>query len=101
MSYQDIDKEIAHLAIVFSLISTCDRFPLSYWHQRLHALTRSSTMLPTQRQRLAQLEATLRSVSAQRNLAGAKTRRPRGFGYEDVTDALKENDRALQLRGST
>jgi hypothetical protein len=63
MSYQDIDKEIAHLQMVFALISPRDRFPLSYWHRRLHALTRSS-MMPTQRARVAKLEAMLRSAGA-------------------------------------
>jgi hypothetical protein len=63
MSYQDIDKEIAHLEAVFNFLSPRDRFPLSYWHRRLHALNRSS-MVPAQRQRVAHLEATLRSVGA-------------------------------------
>jgi|GEM_PF-3836795 len=63
MSYQDIDKEIAHLQVVFALISPRDRFPLSYWHRRLHALTRSS-MMPAQRARVVKLEAMLRSVGA-------------------------------------
>lgn len=71
MSYQDIDREIAHLAAVFNLLSARDRFPLSYWHRRLHALNRSS-MVPAQRQRVAHLEATLRSVGARLDpLAGA------------------------------
>jgi hypothetical protein len=59
MGHQDIDKEIAHLEVVFGLISTRDRFPLSYWHQRLRALHRES-MMPSQRLRIARLEATLR-----------------------------------------
>ncbi|NML30121.1 hypothetical protein [Paraburkholderia antibiotica] len=63
MSYQDIDKEIAHLEVVFGLISPRDRFPLSYWHSRLHALNRSS-MMPAQRARVAHLETILRSVGA-------------------------------------
>lgn len=74
MSYQDIDKEIAHLEVVFGLISTRDRFPLSYWHRRLHALHRSSLM-PAQRARVARLEATLRLVAAEdasKEAAGAK-----------------------------
>jgi hypothetical protein len=71
MSYQDIDKEIAHLEVVFHVISARDRFPLSYWHRRLHALSRSS-MVPAQRQRVANLEAALRSVGARLDkLAGA------------------------------
>jgi hypothetical protein len=63
MSYQDIDKEIAHLEVVFGLISTSDRFPLSYWHHRLRVLYRSS-MMPAQRVRVERLEATLRSLGA-------------------------------------
>lgn len=63
MSYQDIDKEIAHLEAVFNMLSPRDRLPLSYWHRRLHALN-SSSMVPAQRQRVAHLEATLRSVGA-------------------------------------
>ncbi|MBC8730507.1 hypothetical protein [Paraburkholderia sp. UCT2] len=71
MSYQDIDKEIAHLEVVFNALSGRDRFPLSYWHRRLHALSRSS-MVPAQRQRVAHLEARLRSVGARLDqLAGA------------------------------
>jgi exonuclease VII large subunit len=58
MSYQDIDKEIAHLEAVFHALSPRDRFPLSYWQRRLHALNRSS-MVPAQRQRVAHLEAKL------------------------------------------
>jgi hypothetical protein len=68
MSYQDIDKEIAHLELVFGKISTRDRFPLSYWHQRLLALLRSS-MMPAQRQRVARLEATLRTLGESRETA--------------------------------
>jgi hypothetical protein len=64
MSYQDIDREIAHLEFVFGLISTRDRFPLSYWHERLRALYRSS-MMPTQRVRVERLEATLRALDAE------------------------------------
>ncbi|MFT4068412.1 hypothetical protein [Paraburkholderia sp.] len=63
MSYQDIDKEIAHLQVVFGLISARDRFPLSYWYSRLHALNRLS-MMPAQRERVAHLETMLRSIGA-------------------------------------
>lgn len=69
MSYHDIDKEIAHLEVVFGLISTGDRFPLSYWHQRLCALPRAS-MMPAQRARVARLEATLRSLRESEQTAG-------------------------------
>ena len=73
MSYQDIDKEIAHLEAVFHVLSAHDRFPLSYWHRRLHALNRSS-MVPAQRQRVAHLEATLRSVGARLDRLTSATR---------------------------
>ncbi|SDR25184.1 hypothetical protein SAMN05443245_3944 [Paraburkholderia fungorum] len=65
MSYQDIDKEIAHLELVFGKISTRDRFPLSYWHKRLLALHRSA-MMPAQRARVTRLEATLRTLGESR-----------------------------------
>lgn len=65
MSYQDIDKEIAHLELVFGKISARDRFPLSYWHKRLHTLLRSA-MMPAQRERIARLEAMLRSLGESR-----------------------------------
>jgi len=68
MSYQDIDKEIAHLELVFGKITTRDRFPLSYWHKRLVALHRSA-MMPAQRERVARLEATLRSLAESRQTA--------------------------------
>lgn len=68
MSYQDIDKEIAHLELVFGKISARDRFPLSYWQQRLLALLRSS-MMPAQRKRIARLEATLRALGESRETA--------------------------------
>ncbi|WP_233805898.1 hypothetical protein [Paraburkholderia sp. HP33-1] len=71
MSYQDIDKEIAHLEVVFNALSARDRFPLSYWHRRLHALDRLS-MVPAQLERVDRLEARLRSLGAQLDrLAGA------------------------------
>ncbi|EEA03373.1 conserved hypothetical protein [Burkholderia sp. H160] len=71
MNYQDIDKEIAHLKVVFNALSSRDGFPLSYWHRRLHAL-HHSPMMPAQRRRVAQLEAMLRSVAARLDrLAGA------------------------------
>ncbi|APA87344.1 hypothetical protein BJG93_17665 [Paraburkholderia sprentiae WSM5005] len=71
MSYLNIDKEIAHLELVFNALSARDRFPLSYWHRRLHALSRSS-MVPAQRARVALLEARLRSVGARlEQLTGA------------------------------
>jgi hypothetical protein len=62
MSYQNVDKEIAHLEHVFRVISGRDRFPLSYWQKRLHAL-RIASMMPTQRQRVVRLEATLRLLA--------------------------------------
>jgi hypothetical protein len=68
MSYQDIDKEIAHLELVFGKISARDRFPLSYWHRRLLALHRLA-MMPAQRQRVARLEATLRTFGQSRQPA--------------------------------
>ena len=75
MSYQDIDREIAHLEVVFVLISTRDRFPLSYWYDRLRALYRSSLM-PAQRVRVERLEATLRSLhAAEEQLHAAEEKR--------------------------
>ncbi|MFM0729925.1 hypothetical protein PQQ52_05430 [Paraburkholderia sediminicola] len=70
MSYQDIDKEIAHLERVFGLISTNDRIPLSYWRNRLRMLPKT-LLMPTQRARLARLDAALRSLeqSAQKLVA--------------------------------
>nr|WP_233856879.1 hypothetical protein [Paraburkholderia sp. HD33-4] len=73
MSYQDIDKEIAHLEVVFNALSARDRFPLSYWHRRLLALNRSS-MVPAQRQRVAHLEARLRSIGARLDQLADATR---------------------------
>jgi hypothetical protein len=61
MGYQDIDREIAHLEVVFGLISKRESFPLAYWHQRLRAL-RDASMMPAQRVRVERLEATLRAV---------------------------------------
>jgi len=69
MSYHDIDKEIAHLEVVFGLISTRDRFPLSYWHERLCTL-HSTSLMPAQRARLARLEATLHSLRESEQTAG-------------------------------
>lgn len=62
MSYHNVDKELAHLEQVFRVISARDRFPLSYWQKRLNAL-RLASMMPTQRQRVARLEATLRVLA--------------------------------------
>ncbi|CAB3666637.1 hypothetical protein LMG24238_01868 [Paraburkholderia sediminicola] len=61
MSYHDIDKEIAHLEFVFGKISTNDRIPLSYWSNRLSRFPKT-LLMPTQRARLARLEAALRSL---------------------------------------
>ncbi|CAE6823665.1 hypothetical protein R75461_06215 [Paraburkholderia nemoris] len=61
MSYHDIDKEIAHLEFVFGKISTNDRIPLSYWANRLSRFPKT-LLMPTQRARLARLEAALRSL---------------------------------------
>jgi hypothetical protein len=71
MSYQNIDKEIAHLEVVFELIYSRDRLPLSYWHQRLRVLHRAS-MMPAQRARVARLEATLRSLRESEETATAE-----------------------------
>ena len=75
MSYQDIDKEIAHLEHVFRLISATDRIPLSYWRNRLSMFPRTMLM-PIQRARLARLEVALRSLeqSARRPAAKAPMR---------------------------
>lgn len=61
MSYQDIDKEIAHLELVFELISTNDRIPLSYWRNRLSKFPKP-WLMPTQCERLARLEAALHAL---------------------------------------
>ncbi|CAE6838473.1 hypothetical protein [Paraburkholderia nemoris] len=61
MSYHDIDKEIAHLEFVFGKISTNDRIPLSYWANRLSSFPKT-LLMPTQRARLARLDAALRSL---------------------------------------
>ncbi|MEC5406025.1 hypothetical protein VOM14_10750 [Paraburkholderia sp. MPAMCS5] len=58
MSYQNLDKEIAHLERVFVLISVNDRIPLSYWAKRLRLLS-SGPLMPAQRERIARLEAML------------------------------------------
>jgi hypothetical protein len=81
MSYQDIDKEIAHLELVFGQISVNDRIPLSYWRNRLHKLPKTALM-PTQRARLARLEAALRSLeqSAQKKMPSRAPMRPTGTG---------------------
>lgn len=63
MTHHDLDKEIAHLEYVFGLISRTDRIPLSYWRTRLDSLP-SSSLIPTQRNRLARLETTLRAIEA-------------------------------------
>jgi hypothetical protein len=59
MSYQDIDKEIAHFELVFGKISTSDRIPLSYWRNRL-AMLPKMLLMPIQRARLTRLDAALR-----------------------------------------
>ncbi|MFM0014476.1 hypothetical protein PQR46_15215 [Paraburkholderia sediminicola] len=80
MSYQDIDKEIAHLELVFGLISTNDRIPLSYWRNRLGRFPKASLM-PTQRARLARLEAALRSLEqSARTLTDEPPMRATGTG---------------------
>ncbi|CAH2792372.1 MAG: FIG00453864: hypothetical protein [uncultured Paraburkholderia sp.] len=61
MSYQNLDKEIAHLELVFGRISANDPIPLSYWDSRLRMLSRAQ-LVPTQRARLARLEATLAAL---------------------------------------
>jgi hypothetical protein len=61
MSYQDLDKEIAHLELVFGQISANDRIPLSYWRNRLHKLP-AAALMPSQRARLARLEAALHTL---------------------------------------
>ncbi|MFL9949748.1 hypothetical protein PQR68_27510 [Paraburkholderia agricolaris] len=78
MSFQHLDKEIAHLERVFGLISANDRIPLSYWRQRLLMLPRTALM-PAQRARLARLEAVLRSLEQSvRTLAAKPPLRPTG-----------------------
>lgn len=70
MSYQDYDKEIAHLERVFVLISTYNRIPLSYWRNRLNALSRSALMT-TQRARVVRLEALLSLLEQAEETAAA------------------------------
>ncbi|MFM0627277.1 hypothetical protein [Paraburkholderia xenovorans] len=75
MNYQELDKEIAHLERVFGMISSNDRIPLSYWHNRLRNLPKP-TLMPTQRERIARLEETLRSLNEadEASFAGAPLR---------------------------
>lgn len=78
MSFQQIDKEIAHLELVFGQISANDRIPLSYWRQRLLMLPGTSLM-PAQRARLARLDTVLRALEQSvRTLAAEPPMRPTG-----------------------
>ncbi len=77
MSYQNFDKEIAHLERVFRLISIYDRIPLSYWRNRLEMLSRSRLM-PTQQARIARLETTLRLLEQAEEAAAASPMRSNG-----------------------
>ncbi|CAB3675161.1 hypothetical protein [Paraburkholderia rhynchosiae] len=61
MSYQNLDREIAHLELVFGRISVNDRIPLSYWQNRLDMLS-SAALMPAQRARIVKLEATLSAL---------------------------------------
>ncbi|CAE6810562.1 hypothetical protein R69927_04275 [Paraburkholderia domus] len=71
MSYQDIDNEIAHFELVFGKISPNDRIPLSYWRNRLDMLP-ETLLMPTQRARLARLDATLRALELSANTPAAE-----------------------------
>ncbi|MFL9868126.1 hypothetical protein PQR67_28450 [Paraburkholderia fungorum] len=78
MSFQQIDKEIAHLELVFGQISANDRIPLSYWRQRLVSLPQTSLM-PSQRARLARLDVVLRALEQSvRTLVAKPPLRPTG-----------------------
>ncbi|WP_025599916.1 hypothetical protein [Burkholderia sp. WSM2230] len=61
MSYQNLDREIAHLELVFGRIPVNDSLPLSYWESRLRALS-GAPLMPAQRARIARLEAALAAL---------------------------------------
>ncbi|WP_027209743.1 hypothetical protein [Burkholderia sp. WSM2232] len=61
MSYQNLDREIAHLEVVFGRLSVNDSLPLSYWDSRLRALS-GAPLMPAQRARVARLAATLAAL---------------------------------------
>ncbi|CAH2781258.1 MAG: hypothetical protein CPDRYMAC_1609 [uncultured Paraburkholderia sp.] len=72
MSYQDLDRDIAHLELVLGLISTTDRIPLSYWHGKLQRLA-NSQLMPAQRTRVERLESQLRALEEPDDMARAGT----------------------------
>jgi hypothetical protein len=72
MSYQDLDRDIAHLELVVGLISMTDRIPLSYWHARLRRLA-NSPLMPAQRARVERLESQLRALEEPDDVASAGT----------------------------
>jgi len=61
MSYQNLDREIAHLELVFGRLSVNDSLPLSYWESRLRTLS-GAPLMPAQRARVARLAATLAAL---------------------------------------
>ncbi|WP_345814898.1 hypothetical protein AAGS40_21710 [Paraburkholderia sp. PREW-6R] len=73
MSYHDLDREIAHLELVFRQISTSDRIPLSYWRGRLRMLSCHSLM-PAQRARIERLEAQLHALEEREETLHARPR---------------------------
>ncbi|HZZ12495.1 MAG TPA: hypothetical protein VFE79_17565 [Paraburkholderia sp.] len=83
MSHMDFDKEIAHLERVIGQIAISDRvvrmpqrIPLSYWRTRVSTL-HGDALMPTQRARLARLEAALRSLEQSPEAQTAPRAEPR------------------------
>ncbi|TDN61833.1 hypothetical protein [Paraburkholderia sp. BL10I2N1] len=63
MDHHYIEKEIAHLERVITLISAADRIPLSYWRARIKEIG-TARLVAAQHRRWCRLQEKLRQLEA-------------------------------------
>jgi hypothetical protein len=68
MNHHQIENDIQHLENVIMRLSDTDRIPLSYWRNRVDAVS-TAELVPSQRQRVKRIREAIRALEARTNAA--------------------------------
>lgn len=68
MNHHQIEKDIQHLESVIMRLSVTDRIPLSYWRNRVEAVS-TAELVPSQQQRVKRIREAICALEARTNAA--------------------------------
>lgn len=68
MNHHQIEKDIQHLENVIMRLSDTDRIPLSYWRNRVDAVS-TAELVPSQQQRVKRIREAICALEARTNAA--------------------------------